>query len=135
MDSTSLVESQTKDGGKLVEELPRCGFEVLAACWLRTTQDEKWRFYIVSPIVERDSLVKAYRQLQPLIRAMPQPFAIDPLEITLLGPNDPVGADILAVLRRTLGIYPLHWGGRSLGGVTIDGAYFYPIATPGKVTA
>jgi hypothetical protein len=100
MDTDTLVENLIDDGQKLVEELPQRGFEVAAAFWLKTSEDGKWHFYIVSPVVELKGPVKAYRELHPLLRAMPQPFWIDPLAIKLLGPNNPIARDVLAVYGR-----------------------------------
>jgi hypothetical protein len=129
MDTNTLVENLIDDGRKLVEELPQHGFEVSAAFWLKASEDGKWYFYIVSPVVEAEGLVKAYRRLHPLVRKMPQPFWIDPLEIKLIGPTHPIAQDVLAILSRAPGprVSPIRWGGQKLGNVSVEGAYLYPL--------
>src|SRR5437763_10992701 len=109
MDTDALVEDLTDDGRKLVEELPPRGFEVTAAFWLQASEDGKWYFYIVSPVVDAEGLAKAYRRLHPLVRAMPQPFGIDPLEIKLIGPSNPIARDVLAIHGRSPGprVFPV----------------------------
>jgi hypothetical protein len=128
MDTDTLVEDLVDDGQKLVEELPQRGFEVMAAFWLKASEDDKWYFYIVSPVVDTEGLAQAYRRLHPLVRAMPQPFWIDPLEIKLIGPSNPIAQDVLAIHSRAPGLRasPIRWGGKKLGNVSIEGAYLYP---------
>ena len=132
MDTDTLVKDLIDDGRKLVEELPQHGFEVTAAFWLKASEDGKWAFYIVSPVVEAEGLVKAYRQLHPLVRKMPQPFWIDPLEIKLIGPTNSIAQDVLAIHRRVPGprVSPIRWGGTKLGNMSIEGAYLYPLPVP-----
>jgi hypothetical protein len=129
MDTDTLVEKLIDDGRKLIEELPQRGFEVAAAFWVKSSEDAPWRFYIVSPIVDTEGLTKAYRRLHPLVRAMPQPFWIDPLEIKLIAPSDALARDVLAVQRRSGGpqVSPIRWGGQKLGNVSIEGTYIYPL--------
>jgi hypothetical protein len=129
-----LVENLIDDGRKLVEELLQSGFEVAAAFWLKTSEDYKWRFYIVSPVVDAVGPNQAYRRLHPLVWSRSQPFGIDPLEINLIGVNDPIARDVLAIQRRAPGPHVsfLRWGGTRLGNMSIEEAYFYllPVTTP-----
>ena len=129
MDTETLVENLIADGQKLVEELPQRGFEVAAACWIRSTVDGKWRFYIVSPVVDAVGIFQAYMRLHPLVRAMPESFSIDPLEVRLIGPSDPLGRDVIAGLNRVprSRVGPIRWPGIWLGEMSIDGAYLYPV--------
>ena len=100
-----------------------------AAFWLKASEDGKWRFYIVSPVVDSEGIFQAYSRLLPLVRAMPQPFWIDPLKITLISPSNPIGQDVTAISGRVRGphVSPIRWGGKSLGNVSIEGAYLYPV--------
>lgn len=134
MDTDTLVENVIQDGRKIVDELPLRGFEIATALWLRASEDGKWYFYIVSPSVDTEGLAKAYRELHRLIRAMPQPLSIDLLGIKLIGPNDPIARDVLAIqsgpaMSRASTV---RWGGKKLGNVSIEEAYLYPrpVTTP-----
>ncbi|HEX4142161.1 MAG TPA: hypothetical protein VHY91_01315 [Pirellulales bacterium] len=131
MDTDTLVENLVGDGQRLVDELLRGGFAVAAAFWLKASEDCKWNFYIVSPIVDSEGLTKAYRQLHPLVRRMPEPFRIDPLEIKLIGPINPIARDVAAILGRFSGTSqsPILWGGKQLGSMSIEDAYLYPLPT------
>lgn len=129
MDTESLVENLIKDGQRLLEYLPQNGLPVTAAFWLKASADDRWSFYLVSPVVDAEGLPKAYRRLHTLIRQMPGSVGIDPLEIKLIGPENAIAKDVLAIHSRVPGprVAPLRWGGRSLGNISIEGAYLYPL--------
>src|SRR5438132_469581 len=129
MDTEPLVENLIDDGQRLVEEVSKRGFPVMTAFWLKTSEDDKWYFYIVSPVVDAEGLTQAYRRLHPLVRAGPEPLGIDPLEIKLIGPSNPIAQDVLAIYRRAPGprVSPIRWGGKQLGNASVEGAYLYPL--------
>lgn len=129
MDTEALVDHLIDDGQKLVDQRPARGFPITAALWLKSADEGKWQFYIVSSAVDTDGLTKAYGKLHALIRAMPKPFWIDPLEVKLISPIDPIAKDVLDIQRRFPGAAasPIRWEGITLGNVSIEGAYLYPL--------
>jgi hypothetical protein len=129
VDTTTLVDDLIEDGRKIVEQLPQGGFEVTAAFWLKAAEDGQWYFYIVSPVAERERLSEAYGWLHTLIRTMPPPRWIDPLEVKLIGPSNPIAREVLVIHNRGPGPNgcPIRWGGQQLGNIRIDEAYLYPL--------
>jgi hypothetical protein len=129
VDTNTLVDGLIEDGRRILDELPQGGFEVTAAFWLKAAEDGQWYFYIVSPVAERERMNDAYRRLYTLIRRMPEPLWLDPLEVKLIGPSNPIARDVLAIHQRVPGptVGPIRWGGRQLGNVSVDGAYLYPL--------
>jgi hypothetical protein len=129
MDTESLVEDLIDDGQKLIEYLPRNGFTVATALWLKASENDRWYFYLVSPLADTEGLPQAYRRLHTLIRQMPEHIGIDPLKIKLIGPDDPIAKDVLGIFSRVSGpqVSPVRWGGRTLGNISIEGAYLYPL--------
>jgi hypothetical protein len=134
MDSESLVEDLIDDGQRLADELARRGFPVTAAFWLKPSERNRWYFYVVSSVVDDEGLTQAYRRLHPVVRAMPELLWIDPLEIRLIGPSNPIAQDVLAIHSRVRGprATPIRWRGTRLGNVSVEGAYLYPppVTTP-----
>ena len=134
MDSETLVSEVLDDGKRFLEHLAHEGFEVTAALWLKASEDERWYFYIVSPLVDRDGLANAYRQLHTAVRALSQPGRIDPLEIHLIGQSNPIAKQALVIQSRLPGpsLHPVLWRGKQLGHVVIEHAYLYPmpVTTP-----
>ena len=94
---------------------------------MQPSEDGRWRFYVISPLVGTEGLTKAYRHLHPVVREMPQPCWIDPLEIKLIDRDNPIAKDVLAVHQRTPGprVCPIRWGGRWVGDMSVEGAYLY----------
>jgi hypothetical protein len=125
----TLVEKMLEDGGKVVEKLLEFGFDLTSAFWLQTSEDGKWRFYIVSALVESEGPIKAYKRLHPLVHALPDDSSVDPLQIKLIGPTNPMARDVLAIQRqsRNANGSPMRWGGTRLGEMSIDDAYLYPL--------
>jgi hypothetical protein len=129
MGTESLVDELIDDGQRLVEEVSQHGLPVVAALWLKASENEKWYFYIVSPVVDAEGLVQAYKRLHPLVRGVREPLRIDPLEIKLIGPSNEIAKDVLEIYRRARGprVSPIRWGGKSLGSMSIEDAYLYPL--------
>jgi hypothetical protein len=128
-DTDTLVEKRIDDGRKLVEKLLQLGFDVSAAVWLQASEDGKWYFYVVSPVVDAEGITEAYRKLHPLVWAMPRLSWIDPLGIRLIGPSNPIARDVLAILGRSPGPRggPVRWGGTRLGNQSVEETYLYPL--------
>jgi hypothetical protein len=129
VDTTTLVSDLIEDGRRIIEQLPQDGFEVTAAFWLKKSEDGQWYFYVVSSAAENERLNDAYARLFTLIRQMPGPHWIDPLEVRLIGPSNPMARDVLAIQSRAPGsnTSPIRWDGNLLGNVSIEGAYLYPL--------
>jgi hypothetical protein len=130
MDTNTLVTELIEDGERTVHQLTEGGFEVTAAFWLKAAEDGQWYFYIVSPVAESERLNDAYRRLGTLILRRPPPHWIDPLEVRLIGPSNPIARDVLGIHQRAPGSQKLatHWGGRQLGNVRVEEAYLYPLS-------
>jgi hypothetical protein len=124
MDQVPLVTEQLADGQRLVEELARQGFSVTSAGWAKTSDDGQWYLYLVSPTVDDAGIRKAYGRVYPVIQQMQKDgLGIDPFEVKLLSPADPLAKALAdwhgCSPRKT----PTRYGGGRLGDVNIDGAY------------
>jgi hypothetical protein len=129
VDTNTLVSDLIDDGRKIVEQLPQEGFDVTAAFWLKAADDGQWYFYIVSPVAESERLNDAYRRLYTIIRQVCRPLWLDPLEVKLIGPSNPIAKDVLAIHNHAPGQRgcPIRWGGKQLGKVPVEEAYLYPL--------
>jgi hypothetical protein len=127
MDQGALVEMQIEDGRRLLERLVGEGVPVTAATWVKEDVDGPWFLYLVTPLVREDGPTRpAYRRMIAVIREIPQPFWVDPMEIKVVGPDGPVGKAIQDLHRQYPGRSPMWYKGARLGDVSIEGAYVYP---------
>jgi hypothetical protein len=135
LDTETLVDDKIEDCRKLLEALAAAGFEMTAAFWMRRNDDGKWRFYIVSPLVDTAGIFEAYRRVQPLIRRRVYPPWADPADVRLIGPSDPLAKDVLNIYAgpRAPRDHPIRWTGIWLGNSSIDGAYLYPLPAAATV--
>ncbi len=141
MDQNAVVNEQTESGKRLIETLATAGFDVPIAFWAKPTDDGKWFLYLASSIVDEKGPAVAYRSVQEVLRRIPNLW-IDLLEVKVIGLKDSLTQAALAVMKPTVADGPFavrhtkpypgmtRFDGTVLGGVSIDGAYFYPQSQP-----
>jgi hypothetical protein len=130
MDQTPLVARQIEDGAKLVEELARSGYPLQGAFWARKNDSDRWDLYFISPLLESEHPIEAYRQFSPVVRRM-QPMAVGLFDVQLIRPSDPVARDVLKLIRVLPWKLPGHFPGSQLGWHDIDQGYVYaPVELP-----
>ena len=145
MDHDPVVIEQTECGRRLIEKLTDEGFEVRVAFWAKRTDEEEWYLYLASPFVDQHGPTVAYRRVFDVMRQMSDLW-IDSLEVRVIGINDSLTEAVLAEMKpkvpnskfavRNPKPFPgmTRLGGSTLGGLSIVGAYIYPLSK-GSVTA
>ena len=123
-----LVESQIKDGQTLIERLPREGVAVTAAGWVLESDSGDWYLYLATPLVGADEGTKpAYRRLLAVMREMEKEgFEMDPFQIKVVGPHEPIARDMVAHRGRPPRRTPTWFRGHRLGELPVEAAYLYP---------
>lgn len=130
MDKGTLVEKQIEDGRLLIDRLRAEGVSVTAAAWIKESESGWWYLYLATPLVgPGGAKTPAYRRVNAVLREMAEPLWVEPLDIKVVGPDSPVGKALHELQQR----YPGRYGGPTLGGLGIEGAYIYP-ATPAPVS-
>jgi hypothetical protein len=133
----TLVEMQIKDGQRLIDRLADEGIPVSAAAWVKESEGGYWYLYLVTPLVPKEGGRKAaYGRVGPVIRAMQKEGGwIDPDEVKVISPHDPIAKDIVAQQHgRRLGV-PIRYQGSRLGELAVDEAYIYPSGVNPESTA
>jgi len=130
MDQALLVEQQIDDGQELIDLLLREGFDVSAAAWVKPSEEDRYLLYLVSKGVDEHGLSAAYRAIHPVLGKLHAPW-VSLADLRLVGPTNPVGADIMEINRKYPGRSPTRTRRPQLGSMSIDEAYVYP--TPGQL--
>jgi len=130
MDQRSLVIDQIDAGADLVKRFDK-HTSVKVAFWLNPTEDGQWQLYIASEEINDTNFDLGYGEVLRLTQEMQNPN-IDPFQVKLIGAEDPLARDVLEIQQRFPAKIPTHYNGPTLGGVSIEAAYFYamPIAAP-----
>jgi len=128
MAQATLVEMQIDDGQRLIQELSKQGVVVSAAGWVRENESGQWYFYIATPLVSKEGGKRpAYKRVNSIIRELQEEgFWIDPFEIKLISPDDPITKDLMANRRSGSTRIPTRFNGARLGDLAIDEAFIYP---------
>jgi len=125
VDSTTLVNFRFDAGRKLLAQLVRNSYQVEAAFWLETTEDNLWLLYLVTPLVEQIGLAEAIGRLHPLLYGLPgTPLSLS--EIRLIESGNPIAKDVLSLLERPQDDSGINYRGSRLGDLSIEWAYIYP---------
>jgi len=132
MDQATLVVEQIDEGAKITEELRSQNIDVVAAFWMKASEDGHWYFYIASPIVDQLGFAKAYRKVHGALRNLLPNIWVDLFQIKLIAEHNPIACDVINVQNRYPGQLPIRFEGSHLGNVTIDQAYIYPGASASK---
>jgi hypothetical protein len=135
MDYVPLVEDQIEDGRRLMSRLVAEGFEITAASWIWDSEDGQWYLFFASPVVDHEGAIKAYRRVHQLMRQMPQPFSLHPLDVKVIEEADPITKDVVAFRDRYPGRGAAWFRGNRLGELAIGGAYVYPPVTAASPSA
>ena len=124
MVADTLVAEWIDAGAVLIRNLRAGGFPITVGFWLKTSEEGEWFFYLVSPEVDNAGLAAAYRHLHAVLQGTANQW-IRMSDITLIGERNPIARDALDFYQHFSGTWPVRYGGRQLGGVLIDEAYFY----------
>ena len=132
MDQSTLVTEEIDAGADLVNRFDPY-LPVKVAFWLRPTDESHWSLYIASDRIDDTNLDLGYAEVLRLAGEMHTPY-LDPFQVKLIPADDPLARAVLDVHQRYPGRIPIRYNGPSLGGLSIDGAYLYPlpIAVPAK---
>jgi hypothetical protein len=129
MDQALLVEQHIDDGQELIDLLIKDGFDVSAAAWVKPSEEDRYLLYLVSKEVDARGLSAAYRAIHPVLGNLHDPW-VSLADMRLVGPTNPIGADLMELNRKYPGRSPTRTRRPQLGGMSIDEAYVYP--TPGQ---
>ncbi|MEZ6072143.1 MAG: hypothetical protein R3C10_18275 [Pirellulales bacterium] len=125
MATDSLVMELKDSGTALLKKLRQSGFNVTAAAWVKVSVEDRWVLYIATNLVDSRGQTAAYRDLYAALAGHAD-FWSTIEGIRLISTSDPIAVSILALRQKTPANIPINFGGRTLGGKTIDAAYIYP---------
>jgi hypothetical protein len=124
MDQGTLVEMQIDGGKALVETLRNSGFDVTVSGWTKASEEGDWYLYIASKDVDDRGLAEAYQTVYMAIQANPE-VGIDPFEVKLIGRQNPIACDLLAIRGSGVGQVATRSRRPKLGQMSVEETYVY----------
>ncbi len=142
MDQDTVVNANLAGGWRLIEALIARNFTINVAFWTRLSDEEKWVLYLESPVVDQKGLGWSYQLIHAVLQDAPE-WGIDPFVVLVLGVGNPMAKAAADAIKPKVATGPFAvpnpkpyrgmtpFGGRTLGGIPVDGAYIYPPWEPG----
>lgn len=124
MDTNGLVARRVEDGRKFINLLSARGFDVTAACWVRTSEEDVWLLYIASTKADNRKLADAYSEAYRILQTM-EGTTVSASEVKLIGEKNPITAEILDARRRFADTFVDSAILGRIGSLMIEEAYIY----------
>lgn len=128
MDQGTLVGPHVDDGRRLIERLIADGVPVLAAAWLKPSEEGSWVLYIVTPLVDDRGLHDAYLQVHGALSRI-ESAGLTTANIRFVGTRDPLAEVLESILQQRPKSRGISWAGPRLADIQVDDAYIYPRPT------
>ncbi len=125
MDTITLVDELIDDGRRLIDRLVQENIPVIMASWVKPVEEDRWSLYIATPLLDEKGATRAYREVYRVLRSLGNPWVTDS-DISLVGQDDPITRDVLAIKRRFPGRLPTRSRRPQLGNLAVEETYVYP---------
>jgi len=130
---TLVIEEGEKNAGRdLIDRIGKTR-PVQLAFWLKPAESRQWYLYIVAEGIDDSNVDQGYREVLRHFQEMPTTPYLDPFQVKLIQDDDPLARAVMEVHRRWGGWHPINYNGRNLGGMSIEGAYLYPLPNTSPV--
>lgn len=128
MDQGPLVIEEIDAGAELVKQFDSCR-PVMAAFWLKASEEPYRYLYIASERIDDTNFDVAYGEVLRLVEKIRSPY-LNPFRVKVISADDPLAQAAVTINERFPGRTGTHFGGRSLGGIGVDDVYIYPSPVP-----
>ncbi len=133
MDTIPLVNELVDDGGRLIQSLAEEGIAIIAACWVKPIEQDRWSLFLATPLVDERGVPEAYREIYRVLRSL-EPSHLSDSDINLVGANDPITRDALDIRERFGGRLPTRSKRPQFGDLAVEETYVYPPPMSPRVT-
>jgi hypothetical protein len=124
MDQGPLVIEQIDAGANFLREFGKKA-TVLAAFWLKASEEGLWYLYVASDEFSDKNLDVAYGEVLRVAGEMRNPY-FDPFQVKLIKGDHPLAKAALEILQRFPGRMATRLHRRNFGGTSADEVYIYP---------
>jgi hypothetical protein len=125
-----LVDEYVAAGEVLTRRLVDANFPLVASFWLYSEESGRWRLTIASSLVDQRDKgpLKAYRQIQKLIRNDPALKSLTLSDISVVSPKDEIVRALRSVLGPAANVHGVRLGGTRINNLIVEGAYLYRLS-------
>jgi len=127
-----LVDDKIHAGQRFITRLSQKKFEVIVACWVKTSEEDDWFLYVASGEVDKKGLAEAYREAYRVLEELDMPW-ITASQIKLVRSDDPIVTDIKGTQHLLTAAFPTISHRPQLGDLSTQEVYIYPDVEPDNV--
>ncbi len=133
MDQSTLVIDETeKDAGaELIGRFSET-WPVKVAFWLKPAESDQRFLYIAADGIDDSNIRQGYEEVLRRVKELRTPY-FDPFRVKLIKSDHPLARAAMEVHQRYPGSSGINYSGYYLGGMSIDGAYLYPLPNVSSV--
>jgi hypothetical protein len=124
MDEILLVNEQIDAGAEFVRDFNDY-LPVSVAFWVISAESNNAYLYVASDDIDDHNFDVAYGEVLRRISTNRSQW-LDPFQIKLVSSSDPIALDAIRIRDRYPAPLVTRYGGASLGGTGIEGAWIYP---------
>jgi hypothetical protein len=121
----SLSERMISAGTELTRRLDEAGLMVSAALWFFEPDSNYWRLIIASPDVLTKGLKTIYKEVQSVLRSIPEDQSIPLKDISVVDSNDPLISLLRIAIKIGDGISGTRFSRNMINGTLIEDSYIY----------
>jgi hypothetical protein len=126
VDTITLVEELIDDGKKFIDRLVQHKISVVAACWVKPVDEDRWTLCIATPLVDEQGALRAYGEVYRVLRNVSPTFITDS-DVKLVGVEEQITKDLLDIRRRCSERALKRYRGPSIGNISVEEAYIYTL--------
>ena len=118
-----LVNEQIEVGADFVRDFNDY-VAVSVACWVIPAESEGPFLYVASDNIDDSNIDDAYGEVLRRLSVRKNQW-LDAFQVKLINSSDPIASDAIRIRDRYPAPLATRYGGSSIGGTSIDGAYIY----------
>jgi hypothetical protein len=132
-DALVIDEGEKDAGAALIDQFSKA-WPVQTAFWVKPSDSERWFLYIAAAGIDDSNVDEGYKEVLRLIQKLQTPY-FDAFQVKLVKSEDPLVRAVMDVHKRyaRVKVSPINYKGRYLGGMSIEGAYLYPLSNISSV--
>jgi hypothetical protein len=98
------------------------------AFWVKPSDSERWFLHIAAAEIDDSNVDEGYKEVLRLMKNLQTPY-FDAFQVKLVKSEDPLVRAVMELHQRyaRVKVSPIHYNGHYLGGMSLEGAYLYPL--------
>jgi hypothetical protein len=129
---TLVIDESEKDAGTELIDRISVTWPVKLAFWLRPADSDQWFLYIAAEGIDDSNKDRGYKEVLRQVKELRTPY-FDPFQVKLIRGDHPLAVAVMEVHKRYPESLAINYNGRYLGGMSIEGAYLYPLPSISSV--